>query len=195
LRDFVELEDIQPLILEVIEKGGEFRLYPRGISMEPLLHAGDDSVMLGEVGEINVGDVLFYRRTNGDFVLHRLIEKRGDTLTMCGDHQMALEFGILPSQVFAKMVGYYKKDVYHSVDEPEYLEYAKKMTARFPFYRRIPAIYKAIISFEQTINKGQILEFVTPKGNFADILLGNIDKRKRMVYDICNKIDRQVKYV
>ncbi|MBQ6893784.1 MAG: S24/S26 family peptidase [Clostridia bacterium] len=154
MRDVVDLNELYPLIVEVIENGGEFRLYPRGTSMEPLIHAGDDSVMLGSAENIKNGDVLFYRRKNGAFVIHRLIEKRDNTFTMCGDHQKALEYGILPTQVIAKMVGYYKGDVYHSIDEPEYIKYTKKQLSRFHFYRKNPAIYNILRKIKHLFKKG-----------------------------------------
>ncbi len=153
MRELVELDELYPLIKEVIEKGGEFRLFPRGTSMLPLLNEGEDSVMLGAADGIKAGDVLFYRRKNGAFVLHRLIEKRGETYTMCGDHQLGLEYGIEPQQVLAKMVGYYKGEVYHAIDEPQYLEYVKKQLSRFPFYRKNPTIYKTLRKIKHLFKK------------------------------------------
>ncbi|MBQ4557584.1 MAG: S24/S26 family peptidase [Clostridia bacterium] len=153
MRDAVELSELYPLIKEVIDQGGSFRLYPRGTSMEPMLHQGDDSVMLGAADAYTAGDVLFYRRKNGDFIIHRLIEKRGGTLTMCGDHQIGLEYGIEPSQVLAKVVGYYKGEVYHSMTEPEYLAYVKKKLASHPFYRRNPLIYKTLKKIKNMLKK------------------------------------------
>ena len=153
MRDVVDLNELYPLIEEVISKGGTFRLFPRGTSMEPLIHAGEDSVLLGEAKDIQNGDVLFYKRENGNFVIHRLIEKRGNTLTMCGDHQIGLEYGVLPSQVLAKMVGYYKGEVYHDITEPEYLDYTKKTLARFPFYRKNPTIYKLLRKIKHLFKK------------------------------------------
>lgn len=153
MRDYIEIDELYPLIKEVIESGGEFRFYPRGTSMEPLLHQGDDSVVLGAATEINEGDVLFYKRKNGMFVLHRLIEKRGGTYTMCGDNQFSLEYGLEPSQVLAKMVGFYKKEEFHSVDEPQYLEYVKKQLKRFPFYRRNPVIYAFLSKTKKAVKR------------------------------------------
>ena len=46
-----------------------------------------------------------------------------------------------------------------------------------------------IISFEQSFNKGQILESVTLNRNFGGGLLWNIDKTEMLFYDICNKFD------
>ena len=153
MRDFVDLAELYPLIKEVIENGGEFRLYPRGTSMEPMLHQGDDSVMLGKADDIAEGDVLFYKRQNGSFVIHRLIEKRNGTFTMCGDHQVGLEYGVKPSQVLGKVVGFYKGDVYHSITEPEYLEYTKKQISRFPFYRKNPNIYSFLRKVKRIFKK------------------------------------------
>lgn len=153
MRESVSLAEFFPLITEVIDAGGEFRLYPRGISMEPMIHQGSDSVLLAKSDSYEVGDILFYKRENGDFVIHRLIEKRGKKFTMCGDHQMALEYGVDPSAVIAKVVGYYKGDVYHSMDEPRYLAYVEKMIKRFPFYRRNPLFYVPLKKLKKLIKK------------------------------------------
>lgn len=145
MRDLVNLEELYPLMAEVIAKGGTFRFYPRGTSMLPMLVEGKDSVELGMADTLQAGDVVFYRRDNGAFVLHRLIEKnKNGTLTMCGDNQLSLEYGIRPEQVLAKLVGYYKGEVYHTTDEAEYTQYAAKKVKRFPFYRRNRKIYTAL---------------------------------------------------
>ena len=154
MRDLATIEELYPLIKEVVDKGGEFRLFPRGTSMEPLIYAGTDSMLLGPSSEIKNGDVLFYRRKNGAFVIHRLIEVRDGTLTMCGDHQRTLEFGIMPEQVIAKMTGYFKGEAYHSLDEEEYVKYTQKMISRFPFYRRNPTVYKALKKIKRIFKKG-----------------------------------------
>ncbi len=141
MHESFSLEELYPLIADVIASGESFRLYPRGTSMEPMLYAGRDSVLLGAVDKIEKGDVLLYRRTNGAFVLHRLIEKRDGTLTMCGDHQCDLEYGIAESQVLAKVVGYYVGDEYRALDSKEYRKFMRARVRRFPFYRRDPKLH------------------------------------------------------
>lgn len=136
MRESIELSELYPLMAEVIAQGGSFRFYPRGTSMLPMLVEGEDSVLLAAAKDIAVGDVLFYRRDNGAFVLHRLIDLHGDKLTMCGDHQRALEYGVRREQVLARLVGFYKGEAYHSVEDAEYRAYARKMVKRFPFYRK-----------------------------------------------------------
>ena len=105
------VEELLPILLEVIESGGEFRFYPRGTSMLPLLRQERDSVVLVRPDTLSCGDICLYRRTNGKFVLHRLmkIEKDG-TLTFCGDNQTALERGLSREAVIARVSAIYRDD-------------------------------------------------------------------------------------
>lgn len=152
MRDLVELDALYPLMAEVIASGGTFRFYPRGTSMLPMLVEGEDSVELGAAETVAVGDVLFYRRDSGAFVLHRLIAA-GKTLTMCGDHQGVPEYGVRREQVLAKLVGFYKGEAYHAVTEEDYLAYAKKMVKRFPFYRKNERLYRLLRKIKHMLKK------------------------------------------
>ena len=103
------LEEIYPILCEVIASGGEFRLFPRGTSMKPLLREGVDSVALVAPAGYRRGDILLYRRPNGNFVLHRLMQVEKDgTLTFCGDNQSLLEKGVSPEAVIARVVAVYR---------------------------------------------------------------------------------------
>ena len=100
----VNLGETIEVIQEILDGGGEFRMLPRGKSMRPLIRETRDSVVLAkrEMADIRRYDMLFYRRDNGQFVLHRLmrIEKDG-TYIMCGDAQTVLEKGIRYEQIIA----------------------------------------------------------------------------------------------
>lgn len=136
MREQMDLAVLMPTITEVIDAGGAFRLYPRGVSMLPLLVQGKDSVSLIKAEPYTVGDVLLYRRKSGQFVLHRLIALHGDTLVLCGDNQHIIEYGLPRQAVLAKIGGYYKGEVYHSVEEKDYLHYARSCVTRFPWIFR-----------------------------------------------------------
>ncbi|MBQ5390686.1 MAG: S24/S26 family peptidase [Clostridia bacterium] len=153
MRESFSLDELYPLIADVIARGESFRLYPRGTSMQPMLYEGRDSVLLGAADRIETGDVLLYRRTNGAFVLHRLIEKRGGKLTMCGDHQCELEYGIAEEQVLAKVVGYYVGEEYRPMDSAEYQKYMRSCVRRFPFYRRDPKLLGFLRKIKHTLCK------------------------------------------
>ena len=109
----IHLEDTIGVIEEILAGGGEFRMYPRGRSMRPLIVEKRDSVVLIQkpLADIRRHDMVFYRRRNGQFVLHRLmrIEKDG-TYTMCGDAQTALEKGICGDQIIGCVSVLYRKE-------------------------------------------------------------------------------------
>ncbi len=154
MRELVDIAELHPVIEDVIKNGGTFRLYPKGHSMEPMLIQGEDSVVLGSADSYNVGDVLFYQRESGQYVIHRLIAKADKSrLTMCGDHQLAIEYGLDATCVIAKVIGYYKGEVYHDINEPEYVKYAKKCVSRFPFYRRNEKVYKFLHKCKRFVKK------------------------------------------
>ena len=105
------LADAIDVIDEILSGGGEFRMYPKGTSMLPLIVQGRDSVVLKRNNDIPARkhDIAFYRRTSGQFVLHRVmaIEKDG-TYTMCGDNQFDLEKGITSQQIIGYVSCLYK---------------------------------------------------------------------------------------
>lgn len=96
------LADYAGTIREVMDSGGEFTIFPKGTSMLPLIVQGRDSVTLVKAEEFRAGDIAFYQRENGQYVLHRIIGERDGTFTMCGDNQLAPEYGVKPEQIIAK---------------------------------------------------------------------------------------------
>lgn len=105
------LNDSIDIIKEVLDSGGEFRLYPRGKSMQPFIVEGRDSVVL--VGKafdkLRKNDLAFYKRNNGQFVLHRVAKLSPDgTYVMCGDNQTALEKGISDAQIIGCVRAVYR---------------------------------------------------------------------------------------
>lgn len=79
------LESLLPTMEEIFQKGGCFRLYPRGVSMRPLLRQGIDSVLLARDGVPKVGDIVLCRRKSGSFILHRVHKIEGESLYLTAD--------------------------------------------------------------------------------------------------------------
>ena len=64
-----------------------------GGSMIPFLHHGDTVYLDLPRFPLKQGDVLLYQRSNGQYILHRLIKVNADgSLWMCGDAQRELEY-------------------------------------------------------------------------------------------------------
>lgn len=98
------LKEIYPLIAEVLEEGGEVYITVRGNSMSPFLYDGRDRAVFAPLGKrkIRRGDIVFYQRTGGQYVMHRVYQVDEDgTMTMAGDAQWTLEPGIRPDQLRA----------------------------------------------------------------------------------------------
>jgi len=107
-----ELAETIDVIREVLSSGGEFKMYPRGRSMLPLIVQDEDSVILKrQDGPLKRNDIAFYQRKNGQFVLHRVVKRERDgSYVMCGDNQINLERGIEDSQIIGIMTSLYKKE-------------------------------------------------------------------------------------
>ena len=122
----IHLSDYEELIREVLASGGEFRLYPHGTSMLPLLRQGRDSVSLRRVDSpIRKGDILFYQRPDGSFVLHRVRAVTPNGLTMIGDNQTLPERGVSPDWVIGRVTRIFRDDKEVICDGLRYRLYRK----------------------------------------------------------------------
>ena len=98
----VRLAELEPLIREVIGAGGEFTLRTHGVSMLPILSDGKDSVVLTSLPQkIRKGDVILYKKENGQYVLHRVVGVRADGYVTRGDNQTVNEYGVKHESVIA----------------------------------------------------------------------------------------------
>lgn len=81
LPDEVMMESFDAFLAE----GREVRFTPKGVSMRPFIEGGRDSVILRKNDVVEVGDIVLAKLKDGHFVLHRVIAKSGDNLTLMGD--------------------------------------------------------------------------------------------------------------
>lgn len=81
-----------------------------GNSMSPFLIHGRDTIFLSRLTRpVRRGDAVLYRRDNGAYIFHRVYRVEGDTYTMVGDAQVALERGIRRDQIIAIMTSAIRK--------------------------------------------------------------------------------------
>ena len=121
----VWLEQLLPLIQERIAAGESVQFTPRGISMRPMIEGGRDKIVLSPLPEkLKKYDLPFYRRDDGQFVLHRIV-KVGQTYTCIGDHQLIYEPGVRQDQMIAIATGLYRKGKYYSLDSFGYKLYSR----------------------------------------------------------------------
>ena len=138
-RSEMHLNDVIGVIEEVLASGGEFRLFPTGVSMRPLIVQGRDSVVLkrNDTVAAKKHDIAFYKRRDGQFVLHRVMKiKKDGTYVMCGDTQFALEEGIAPEQIIGYVSDIYRGEKKFSVRALKYRAYVFVWT-KMPIRRAI----------------------------------------------------------
>ena len=149
------LADAIEAIDDVLASGGEFRIYPKGTSMLPLIVESRDSVTLKRNTKIPARkhDIVFYRRRNGQFVLHRVIDICSDgTYTMCGDNQTVLEKGIERDQIIAYVSAIYRKNKAVKMHSGAYTAYVFWWT-KMPL-RRIVLFLRRVVNKIVRIFKG-----------------------------------------
>lgn len=91
--------------LLLIEAGETLPLPVLGSSMSPFLVHRRDKVYLRKIDRpLRVGDIVLYRRQNGDYILHRIHGVNHGQYTMVGDAHTLLEPGIEESQILARAI-------------------------------------------------------------------------------------------
>lgn len=117
----ISLDEIYPAIKETLKNGGTVELPITGTSMFPLLKAGRDTVIIKTDSSYNVGDIIFYRRDDGHFVLHRIVGTDENGYILCGDNQVALEQNITKKHIIAKVTEIHRDGKIIPSDDPKYL--------------------------------------------------------------------------
>ena len=119
-----------------LEKNEIIAFVPGGISMWPTLkHKGQSVVIARKKERLKRFDVAFYRRENGAYVLHRVMEVTTDGYMMCGDSQLWHE-PIKEEQVFGVMLGFYRGEKYVEVTDAKYIKEVERWYGR-KFLRRV----------------------------------------------------------
>ena len=127
------MEQLLPFLEEELAAGRSVAIFPRGVSMMPMLRQGVDSVVLSPLPDrLKKYDLPLYRRIDGSFVLHRIV-KTGATYSCIGDNQYVLERGVSREQMIAVTTGFYREERYYSISHPGYWLYC-----RFWHYSRFP---------------------------------------------------------
>ncbi len=85
------MSDIENTLSTVFENGGTLTVYPKGRSMLPTLKEGRDSVTLSRAEEFKKNEIYLFRRPNGEYALHRLIDSGKEDFIFSGDNQLVFE--------------------------------------------------------------------------------------------------------
>lgn len=121
-----QFEVSKVVIAERLASGQTVRyLKFRGVSMLPMLRQGKDSVELSPLPErLKKYDLPVYRRKNGQFVMHRIVDVKADHYICLGDNTIAFEH-IYPEQMIGVVSAFKRGDKRIEVDAPGYRVYCR----------------------------------------------------------------------
>lgn len=125
-----------PEVKRLLDEGKDVTLTPQGVSMLPFIRGGEDSVTLRHTGTCELGDILLVE-IEGIYILHRLIHKEGEQLTLRGDGNIR---GIEPcttANVIGKVVAISDKH-----GRPKRLHKARLWQWLYPIRRYLLKVYR-----------------------------------------------------
>ncbi len=115
--NLVKLEEMLPVMNEILDSGGEVSFTPNGNSMRPMLHFGRDEITIRKPsGRLKKYDLPLYQRENGKFILHRIIGENKDGYIARGDNQLEKEYGITDSQIIGVVTKFKRNGKSYSVN-------------------------------------------------------------------------------
>lgn len=107
----VDTNEYVSVLREIAGSGKVVSLRISGGSMTPFLAHGRDYIYFTKPDrELRRGDMVFYQRQNGQYVMHRIYKKKADGYYIVGDAQAEIEGPIAESQIFARIVKVKRKD-------------------------------------------------------------------------------------
>lgn len=127
---------------EYLKENGKLTYTFKGVSMNPLLKQGRDLVTLVPKTEKRCKkyDVVLYRRDEKHYVLHRVIEVRGNDYVIQGDNCFAKEYGIRDEDIIGILSYFMRKGKMVKVTDFSYRMYSYIWVAVHPtviFSKRI----------------------------------------------------------
>ncbi len=77
-----------------------------GKSMMPLLRENRDVMIIERNdGRLKKYDCPLYRRSDGSYILHRILKVRENDYVICGDHCTKKEYGVTDAQILGVLTG------------------------------------------------------------------------------------------
>ena len=143
----ISLKEIYPEIKDKIDNGGTVKLPITGISMRPLLVWGRDMVDVVKCEKAKKGDIIFYLRDNGQFVLHRIVGIDGKGYILCGDNQWHLEYGIEDRHIIGVVNSITRKGKTFDMTNVPYRIYSSLWMAILPIRKYVIPFIRKIKTF------------------------------------------------
>lgn len=107
----VDTQEYVSMLKDLVEEGNQVSLLISGSSMAPFLIHHRDTVYFKKPDRaLKEGDIVFYRRANGQYVMHRIRRIRQDGYYLIGDAQTQTEGPLKREQIFGLITAVKRKD-------------------------------------------------------------------------------------
>lgn len=143
----ISLAELLPFVEEAFSRNTTFKIPITGTSMNPYFVQGRDYVFIKKPDSpLEIGDIPLYRRDDGAFVLHRIVDKDENGYVMCGDNQFILEKGITDNHIIGVVCTICRDGKTFDVTDPDYVKYKNKyvdnVKKRYPIRRLRYKLYR-----------------------------------------------------
>ena len=101
----VDTREYVSVLREIAEEGKVVSMLIAGSSMSPFLCHNRDYIYFTKPDrELRRGDMVFYQRDTGQYVMHRIYKRKKDGYYMVGDAQTQIEGPLRRDQIFARII-------------------------------------------------------------------------------------------
>ena len=132
-------------VSKMLNEGKPYAIFVKGYSMRPFIEHTRDRVFLEKRDSYNVGDAVLAQIAPGHYVLHRIIEKQGDNLTLQGDGNIKGVELCKVQDVSGVVTQYIRPHRIIPADDPKLVRRIKLWRKLRPIRRYLLFIYKTII--------------------------------------------------
>lgn len=148
MADLINLGEMLPAMLETLETEGEVSFTVTGNSMFPMLRNREDKVWLKKpVFSLKKYDIPFYIRSDGRFVLHRIIKTVDGGYIIRGDNCNYIETDITDDKIIAVVKRFKRGKHIYSVDSAGYKIYCRLYcNGAVYFLRRVLLKFRSLFS-------------------------------------------------
>ena len=141
----VDAQEYMAVLRGLIEEGHQVSLLISGSSMSPfLIHHRDTIYFKKPDRELKVGDMVFYRRGNGKYIMHRIRRIRPEGFYMIGDAQWEIEGPLQREQIFGLITAVERKGKLIQPGDFWWEFFAKVWLRIIPLRRLIHRIYQVL---------------------------------------------------
>lgn len=118
---------------EELERSGKLVYTTVGTSMNPMIKQDRDlSIIEKPKGRLKKYDVAFYKRPNGQYVLHRVVKVLDDGYVILGDNCVNKEFNIKETQILGVLVSLVRNGKEVDLNSFGYKLYVRARYAHYP---------------------------------------------------------------